>query len=153
MNEWEFTGDVNSWINEILDHIPIPPFHRSKVEQTGAAGRKRRDLSILDKSKRVVLTGEVKLPYQADGNSPYVTKVVDDARKKAVADARAKAELYASAAGVSLGRVVQISESGGVIMPPQPMYRMAAMDGAASVPIAAGQQTLGTNVSITYEIQ
>ena len=86
-----------------------------------------------------------------DVNEPK--PMLDDARKKAVADARAKAELYASAAGVSLGRVVQISESGGVIMPPQPMYRMAAMDGAASVPIAAGQQTLGTNVSITYEIQ
>jgi len=91
MNEWEFTGDVNSWINGILNHIPIPPFHRSKVEQTGTAGRKRRDLSILDKSKRVVLTGEVKLPYQADGNSPYVTKVVDDARKKA---RRAKARFF-----------------------------------------------------------
>ncbi len=79
--------------------------------------------------------------------------LVDDARKKAVADARAKAELYAAAAGVSLGRVVQISESSAV-MPPQPMYRMAAAPAAAeSVPIAAGQQTVTANVSIVYEIQ
>ncbi len=79
--------------------------------------------------------------------------LLDEARKKAVADARAKAELYAAAAGVSLGRVVQISESSSV-MPPQPMYRMAAAPAAAeSVPIAAGQQTLTSNVSITYEIQ
>ena len=79
--------------------------------------------------------------------------MLDNARKKAVEDAHAKAELLAGAAGVSLGRVVQISESGGVIMPPQPMYRAAAMDKMESVPIAAGQQTLSTNVSITYEIQ
>ena len=50
--------------------------------------------------------------------------VLDEARKKAVADARAKAELYAEAAGVSLGRVMQISESSAII-PPMPMMRMA----------------------------
>lgn len=80
--------------------------------------------------------------------------LLDQARKKAVADARARAELYTAAAGVSLGRVVQISESGGVIMPPQPMFRREAMAASdASVPIAAGQQTLSASVSITYEIQ
>ena len=81
-------------------------------------------------------------------------KALNDARKKAVADARAKAELYAEAAGVSLGRVVQISES-GAITPPVPMMRMAVQTAAAdaSVPIAAGQQTVSATVSITYEIQ
>lgn len=81
-------------------------------------------------------------------------KVLNDARKKAVADARAKAELYAEAAGVSLGRVVQISES-SAITPPMPMMRMAMQEkmADASVPIAAGQQTVSANVSIIYEIQ
>lgn len=81
-------------------------------------------------------------------------KVLDEARKKAVADARAKAELYAEAAGVSLGRVIQISESSAVT-PPIPMMRMAMEVQAAdaSVPIAAGQQTISATVSITYEIQ
>ncbi len=81
-------------------------------------------------------------------------KVLNEARKKAVADARAKAELYAEAAGVSLGHVVQISES-TAITPPVPMMRMAVEAAAAdaSVPIAAGQQTVSATVSITYEIQ
>jgi uncharacterized protein YggE len=81
-------------------------------------------------------------------------KVLNEARKKAVADARAKAELYAEAAGVSLGRVVQISEQ-SAITPPMPMMRMAVETVAqdASVPIAAGQQTVSATVSITYEIQ
>lgn len=81
-------------------------------------------------------------------------KVLNDARKKAVADARAKAELYAEAAGVSLGHVVQISES-TAITPPVPMMRMAVEVAAAdaSVPIAAGQQTVSATISITYEIQ
>lgn len=80
--------------------------------------------------------------------------VLDEARKKAVADARAKAELYASAAGVALGRVVQISESGGIIHPPpMPVARYKAEMADASVPVAAGQQTVTSSVSITYEIQ
>ncbi len=91
MNEWEFTGDVCSWINEILDRTPIPPFYRAKVEQTGDGSRKRRDLTLLDKSKRALITGEIKLPYQADGSSPYISKVVKDARKKA---RRAKARFF-----------------------------------------------------------
>lgn len=78
---------------------------------------------------------------------------LDEARKKAVADARAKAELYAEAAGVSLGKVIQISESSAVV-PPVPMFRREAMAAAdASVPIAAGTQTVAANVSITFEIQ
>lgn len=89
------------------------------------------------------------ISFDVDEPKPFL----DDARKKAVADARAKAELYAAAAGVSLGRVVQISESGGIINPP-PMYAMREMAAKAnSVPIAAGQQTISANVSITYEIQ
>ncbi len=83
MTEWEFTGEVKSWIDEIVSHIPIPPFDRCKIEQRGRGSKKRRDLTLLDKSKRPLLTGEVKLPYQADGNSPHIAKVVDDARSKA----------------------------------------------------------------------
>lgn len=78
---------------------------------------------------------------------------LDEARKKAVADARARAELYAEAAGVSLGKVIQIAESTAV-MPPVPMYRReAAMAADSSVPIAAGTQTVSATVSITFEIQ
>src|SRR5262249_18047703 len=86
-----------------------------------------------------------------DVNEPK--SFLEEARKKAVAAARARAELFAAAAGVSLGRVVQISESGAIVAP-MPALRYAAMDGAApSVPVAAGQQTLSANVSVTYEIQ
>jgi uncharacterized protein YggE len=76
---------------------------------------------------------------------------MNQARQDAVKDAKAKADLYASAAGVTVGRVVTISES-GFIGPPQPMFRTAAME-AQSVPIATGQETIRATVSVTYEIQ
>lgn len=82
--EWEFTADVASWINEILVKSPRLPFSRAKCEQPSSGSRKRRDLTLLDKDKRAVLTGEVKLPYQKDGGSPYNEAVVQDARQKAL---------------------------------------------------------------------
>jgi len=83
MNEWEFTGEVASWINEYLQKHPSLPFHRAKTEQTGQGSLKRRDLTLLDKNRKIVLTGEVKLPYAKDGNTPYNDAVVRGARSKA----------------------------------------------------------------------
>jgi uncharacterized protein YggE len=77
----------------------------------------------------------------------------DEARRDAVADARDRAELYAEAAGVALGDLVSISES-TVYAPPMPMYdaRAGAAAEAAAVPIAPGQLSLVTNVTVTYAI-
>jgi len=83
VTEWEFTADIASSINEILRGDPSLPFYRAKCEQRGRGSRKRRDLTLLDKERRVCLTGEVKLPYRKDGGSPFVEAVVNDARKKA----------------------------------------------------------------------
>lgn len=74
----------------------------------------------------------------------------DTARIAAIADARHKAELYAKAAGVRLGRIRSIDE-GGVGMAPQPMMRMAAME-AAPVPVERGEQTISASVRVVYEL-
>jgi uncharacterized protein YggE len=78
----------------------------------------------------------------------------DEARRDAVVDARARAELYAEAAGVTLGDLVSISES-TVYAPPMPMYdaRGGAAAAAESVPIAPGQLSLSTSVTVTYGIE
>jgi hypothetical protein len=83
MNEWEFTAEVASWIKEFLVKNQGLPFSRAKCEQRGQGTRKRRDLTLLDKDEKVVLTGEIKLPYQQHGGTPYNTFVVKDARGKA----------------------------------------------------------------------
>ena len=76
--------------------------------------------------------------------------LLEKARGQAIADARARAETYAKAAGVSLGAILSISEAGGV-EPPRPMYRMMAM-AQASTPVAAGQQSVTADVSVVWEI-
>jgi uncharacterized protein len=79
------------------------------------------------------------------------SKLLDDAREKAVADARRKAEIYARAAGVTLGAPLSISEGGA----PQPMFRskMVAGIAAAPTPIAQGEETLSISVSVTWAIK
>ena len=66
------------------------------------------------------------------------SKLLDQARDEAIADARRKAELYAKAAGAKLGQVISISEEGTA---PQPRAMQAVRAGA--VPIAPGEQIDG----------
>ncbi len=76
---------------------------------------------------------------------------LDEARRDAVADARARAEIYADAAGVALGDLVTIADATGY--PPVPMYDArggAAME--AAVPVAPGQMTLSASVAMTWAI-
>jgi len=78
------------------------------------------------------------------------SKLLDDARSEAIADARRKAEIYAKAANISLGAPISISEEST----PGPMpYRKMAADMAASAPVAQGQETLRVSVSVSYEIK
>lgn len=76
--------------------------------------------------------------------------LVDEARRRAIADARRKAELFASAAGVTLGRVIGIDEAGGGGPVPVAYGRMMAE--AAAAPVAPGQLDLSASVTVTFAI-
>ncbi len=75
------------------------------------------------------------------------------AREAAVKDAIDRAQTYAKAAGVTLGRIFSIQESGGVYQP-RPMYfAKSVMADAPPPPIAGGEQSVSASVTITWEIQ
>jgi uncharacterized protein YggE len=78
------------------------------------------------------------------------SKLLDEARERAVADARRKAEIYAKAAGVTLGAPLSISEEGNSA--PVPYRRMAA-GMAVSAPVAQGEETLAVTVSVSWAIK
>jgi uncharacterized protein len=78
------------------------------------------------------------------------SKLLDDAREQAVADARRKAEIYAKAAGVTLGAPLSIAEEGA----PAPVFRAKMLGGmAAPTPVAQGEETLSVNVSVSWAIK
>jgi uncharacterized protein YggE len=79
------------------------------------------------------------------------SKLLDDARTEAMADARRKAEIYAKAAGVTLGAPISISEEGGG---PSPMpFRKMSGGMAAGAPVAQGEETLQVSVSVSWAIK
>jgi type I restriction-modification system DNA methylase subunit len=83
ITEWTLTADVASQINDILrDHLELP-FSRALVEVRGRGSRRRRDLTIYGRTGEIVLTGEVKLPNNPDGRSPFQEAFVIDAHQKA----------------------------------------------------------------------
>ena len=79
---------------------------------------------------------------------------LDEARRRAVADARSRAAILAAEAGVALGRVVEIVEGGGV--PPGPPRPLAAMSLKAasdvSTPVEPGTSELEISVVVTFAI-
>lgn len=76
--------------------------------------------------------------------------VLDEARKAAVADARHRAELLAEAAGMKLGPLQSLTESGGA-GPIMPMAQASfAKDGG--VPVAGGQMAVSAYVSLVYRL-
>lgn len=77
--------------------------------------------------------------------------LLTEARGDAVADARAKAETYAKAAGVSLGPILSITENQN--SGPRPVYAAMAMVRAPkAVPVAAGEESVNAEVAIVWEI-
>jgi len=80
-------------------------------------------------------------------------ELYNEARKSAFADARKKAELYATAAGATLGEVETIVESQGFNSPqPYPMYARAEMAASAPVPVEAGEMSFAITVKVEWDL-
>jgi uncharacterized protein len=75
-----------------------------------------------------------------------------EALKKAVADARAKAEALANAGGFEIGPVASVSENGAE---PRPVYERAALQlaAAADTPVEAGTKEVTADVTVSFEIR
>ncbi|ODN68971.1 SIMPL domain-containing protein [Methylobrevis pamukkalensis] len=79
--------------------------------------------------------------------------LLDEARRKAMAEARRRAQLYADAGGFKIGGIFEVSENIGSA--PQPMFmRMAASPKAEmdTVPVAAGESAIRVDLSVTFRI-
>jgi uncharacterized protein YggE len=81
-------------------------------------------------------------------------EALNEARVDAVAKARARAELYANAAGLGVKRIIAIRESGGGYQPPQPMPMMAmARAEKADTVIEPGEQKLSVSLAVSFELE
>lgn len=78
-------------------------------------------------------------------------QAMDEARSDAIARARARAELYARAAGLRVDRILTIAE-GNAPSSPQPIMVQARLQSAAadSTPVAAGEQDITATVTVRF---
>jgi hypothetical protein len=79
------------------------------------------------------------------------SKLLDDARGQAIADAHRKAELLAKAAGITLGTPLSITEE--TAPGPIPYQRRLSAPMAAAAPVAIGEETLRVVVTVAYGIK
>jgi len=95
---------------------------------------------------------------QINGPSLTIDKpeaAYDEARIKAIAVGRARAELYARALNMRVVRLISLSESGGYSPPPMPYMRDVAMAAAptSKTEIDPGEQQLSVSLAMSFELQ
>jgi len=103
--------------------------------------------ALIDKS---VLAGANAVYGVAYGESDPGA-LLDKARPLAVADARRKAEIYASAGGAKLGRLMALTEERGA-EPPVGFAARAYVPGGAATPIEPGADKLRVTVTARFEL-
>lgn len=78
---------------------------------------------------------------------------LDEARTDAIRRARARATLYARAAGLTVGRIVSIKEAGDQQGAPEPMMFARAKDAAPSTSIIAGETRTAVTVAVRFQLK
>jgi uncharacterized protein YggE len=91
-------------------------------------------------------------------NGPSLTidnpdAALDEARTKAIAVGRKRAELYARSLGMRVVRLLAVSENGGYSAPPPMPYAMAAQARDSSTKIDPGEQQLQVTLAMSFELQ
>ena len=81
-----------------------------------------------------------------------LSALLDKARPLAVADARRKAEIYAAAGGGRIGRLMVLTEDGGVRQSPMTFSRAYALPAPPPTPIEAGEDKLSVTINARFEL-
>ena len=134
--------------------VYAPQTAGSEPKQSGYGVSNQVSVTIRDLSKvgdildRLIAAGATDV-----GNVAFLvsdpSKAADPAREAAVADAQRKAQLYARASGINLGRVAWIAED-SASAPPIPMVR--ARQAASAVPISSGEEVMHVTITLGFDI-
>ncbi|EFG2885921.1 SIMPL domain-containing protein [Escherichia coli] len=127
--------------------------HLAAYQVTNTIAIRVRDIAktgeILDKAVTLGVNQGGSIAFTNDDPSQALT----EARKKAVANAMAKAKTLAEAAGVTLGKVVELSETSFEPQPIAIVGKAYARDAAGQAPIEAGENNYRIQVNMTFEMK
>ncbi len=111
---------------------------------------KVRDLSRLGRALDQQVGQGANLVYGIRFGLQEPAPRLDEARKLAMADARRKALLYATAAGLKLGRVVAVHEAGAASPRPEMAPRVMM---SAAMPVAPGEREIQASLTVTFTLE
>lgn len=139
----------------------VPPDDSSR-RIVGYDARNTVQVKVRDLSKMGRVIDTLAAVGANEINGPNFTldeqdSALDEARAAAIAKGRARAELYARAAGMRVARILSISESGGYYPVRQIMVTGSRVGAAAPpppppAPVEPGELSLGVNVSMQFEL-
>lgn len=81
--------------------------------------------------------------------------LADQARRQALDKARARAQMYASALGLKVRRIIGVSETGSDALPQLRMLasnRMEALSTTMAAPVEPGENTVNVSLVVTFEL-
>ena len=115
---------------------------------------KLKDLSKYDEIMSGLVASGINSINGVNFGSSKMDTYEAEARKKAVANAKMKAQEYTGVLGQKIGKAVQIAEQGTNTPQPQPMYKMAmseSMDSSQRT-LAPGEMTISSKLQITFHL-
>lgn len=135
----------------------MPPAGTPRIIGYDARNSLQIRVRRLERMGRIMDTLVAEGANQIDGPSFTVDEqsaALDEARTQAMANARARAELYAPAAGLKIARILSISEGGGYLPVAREIMVTGSVAGAPPPPppIAAGEVALGVSLSVQFEL-
>ena len=144
--------------------INLNPDYRYENNQAPVLTGYQASNNVSVKFRDIRNSGKILDALVAEGanqlNGPSLTidkpeSAYDEARIKAIAAGRARAELYARSLGMRVVRLVAVSEGGGNYpRPPMPMLQMAAKaERSADTAIDPGSQDLEITLSMSFDLQ
>lgn len=78
---------------------------------------------------------------------------LDEARTRALADARTRADLYARSLGMRVRRILSVSEAGAAMPGPVPFARRDMAQSASATNIVLGEQALSVSLTVSFELE
>ncbi|MEC8683062.1 MAG: SIMPL domain-containing protein [Bacteroidota bacterium] len=113
---------------------------------------KLKDLFNYDKIMAGLLSSGINTINGVEFSSSKMEAYEAEARKKAIANAKAKAQEYAQVLGQGIGKAITIAELGTSVPQPQPMYKMAMAESADSTQrtLAPGELTITSKIQVSF---
>lgn len=118
-----------------------------------------KDLSKYDEIMMGLNDAGINSIQGVDFKSSKMEELEKEARKKAMLNAKQKAEDYVSVLGQKIGKALLISDNSSVFYPPQPMYKNSMMamaveaDSNSRETLAIGEIEINANVNVTFALE